>query len=160
MSTDRIEKKILLHASLKRVWRALADSGEFGSWFGVRFEGSFAPGAIVHGVITPTTVDASVAKAQEVYEGKPFEIVIEKMEAERLFSFRWHPHAVDANHDYSAEPMTLVEFTLEEVKEGVMLVVTESGFDQIPIARRTTAFTANDGGWGMVVGLIAKYVAK
>jgi uncharacterized protein YndB with AHSA1/START domain len=160
MNTDRIEKKVLLHASLKRVWRALADSGEFGSWFGIRFEGAFSPGAVVHGVITPTTVDAAVAKAQEPYAGKRFEVVIEKMEAERLFSFRWHPHAVDANHDYSAEPMTLVEFALEEVKEGVMLTVTESGFDQIPLARRAQAFTANDGGWGMVVGLIAKYVAE
>lgn len=160
MSTDRIEKKVLLHASLKRVWRALADSGEFGSWFGIRFEGAFAPGVTVHGVITPTTVDPVVAKAQEPYAGKRFEVVIEKMEAERLFSLRWHPHAVDANHDYSAEPMTLVEFALEEVKEGVMLTVTESGFDQIPAARRAQAFTANDGGWGMVVGLIAKYVAE
>jgi uncharacterized protein YndB with AHSA1/START domain len=160
MDTDRIEKKVLLHASLKRVWRALADSGEFGSWFGVRFDGGFAPGAAVHGVITPTTVDAAVAKAQEPYAGKRFEIVVEKMEAERLFSFRWHPHAVEPDFDYSAEPMTLVEFTLEEVKEGVMLTVTESGFDQIPLSRRATAFTANDGGWGMVVGLIAKYVAQ
>jgi uncharacterized protein YndB with AHSA1/START domain len=160
MDTDRIEKKILLHASLKRVWRALADSGEFGSWFGVRFEGGFAPGVAVHGVITPTTVDAAVAKAQEPYAGKRVEFVIENMEAGRLFSFRWHPHGVDANVDYSAEPMTLVEFTLEEVKEGVMLTVTESGFDQIPLARRATAFTSNDGGWGMVVGLIAKYVAE
>jgi hypothetical protein len=82
------------------------------------------------------------------------------MEAERLFSFRWHPFAVEANVDYSAEPMTLVEFMLEEVTEGVMLTVTESGFDQIPLARRAKAFTANEGGWGMVVGLIAKYVAK
>ncbi len=160
MSTDRIEKKVLLHASLKRVWRALADSGEFGSWFGIRFEGAFSPGAVVHGVITPTAVDPVVAKAQEPYAGKRFEVVIEKMEAKRLFSFRWHPHAVDANHDYSAEPMTLVEFALEEVREGVMLTVTESGFDQIPLARRAQAFTANDGGWGMVVGLIAKYVAE
>jgi uncharacterized protein YndB with AHSA1/START domain len=91
---------------------------------------------------------------------KPFEFVIEKMEAERLFSFRWHPFAVEEGVDYSAEPMTLVEFTLEEVTEGVMLTVTESGFDQIPLARRAKAFTANEGGLGMVVGLIAKYVAK
>jgi hypothetical protein len=113
----------------------------------------------VHGVITPTTVDAGVAKAQEPYKGKRIEVVIEKMQAERLFSFRWHPHAVDANLDYSTEPMTLVEFALEEVTDGVMLTVTESGFDRIPLARRAKAFTANDGGWAMVVGLIAKYVA-
>jgi uncharacterized protein YndB with AHSA1/START domain len=160
MSTDRIEKKVLLHASLARVWRALTDSGEFGSWFGVRFEDHFAPGRAMRGVVTPTTVDSAVAKAQEVYAGKPFEIVVEKMEAERLFSFRWHPFAVEADVDYSAEPMTLVEFTLEEVADGVALTVTESGFDQIPLSRRAKAFAANEGGWGAVVGLIAKYVAK
>jgi uncharacterized protein YndB with AHSA1/START domain len=159
MNTDRIEKKVLLHASLKRVWRALSDSAEFGSWFGVRFDGPFAPGAHMRGVVTPTTVDAAVAKTQEAYAGKPFEIVVEKMEAERLLSFRWHPFAVETNVDYSAEPMTLVEFVLEEVADGVALTVTESGFDQIPLARRAKAFTANEGGWGMVVGLIAKYVA-
>src|SRR5437016_1955391 len=119
MSTDRIEKKVLLQASLKRVWRALSDSREFGRWFGVRFEDSFVPGGLLRGVATPTTVDSAVAKAQEEYAGKPFEIVIEKMEPERLFSFRWHPFAVEAGVDYSAEPMTLVEFALEEVKEGV-----------------------------------------
>lgn len=159
MNTDRIEKKVLLRASLKRVWRALSDSAEFGSWFGVRFDGPFTVGAHMRGVVMPTTVDAAVAKAQEAYAGKPFELVVEKMEAEKLFSFRWHPFAVDANVDYSAEPMTLVEFTLEEVADGVALTVTESGFDQIPISRRAAAFTANEGGWGMVVGLIAKYVA-
>lgn len=125
----------------------------------MRFEGPFALGVAARGVVTPTTVDAAVGKAQEVYEGKPFEFVVEKMEAERLFSFRWHPFAVEEGVDYSVEPMTLVEFRLEEVRDGVMLTVTESGFDQIPLARRAKAFTANEGGWGMVVGLIAKYVA-
>lgn len=95
MSTDRIEKKILLRAPRQRVWRALADSTQFGAWFGVKFEGSFAPGACVRGEITPTTVDAEVAKAQKPHEGISFEIMIERMEPERLFSFRWHPGAVD-----------------------------------------------------------------
>src|ERR1700761_197089 len=94
MSTDRIEKRILLHAPLPRIWRALADSTDFGTWFGVKFNGPFAPGARIHGVIAPTGVNAEVAKKQKQYEGLPFEITIEKMEPERLFSFRWHPHAV------------------------------------------------------------------
>ena len=158
MDTDRIEKKILLHAPRKRVWRALSDSTEFGTWFGIKFDSPFAPGARMHGVLVPTTVNAEVGKAQKEFEGKQFEITIERMEPERLFSFRWHPHAIDQGIDYSAEPTTLVVFTLEEVADGVMLTVTESGFDQIPLERRLTAFTANEQGWSMMVKVIEEYL--
>lgn len=160
MSTDRIEKNVLLHAPRKRVWRALADSAEFGSWFGMKFDGPFAPGARMRGTIAPTTVNAEIAKAQKEYEGLPFEILIEQMEPERLFSFRWHPFAVERDVDYSAEPTTLVTFALEEAAGGVMLTVTESGFDQIPLARRAKAFTNNEQGWGVVVKLIEEYLAQ
>jgi uncharacterized protein YndB with AHSA1/START domain len=159
MSTDRIEKKILLRAPRKRVWRALTDSKEFGSWFGMKFDGPFVPGAKMRGVIVPTTVNAEVAKAQKEYEGLPFEITVEQMDPERLFSFRWHPHAIERDVDYSHEPTTLIVFLLEEVPDGIMLTVTESGFDRIPIARRAKAFTANEQGWGMVVRLIEEYLA-
>ena len=158
MNTDRIEKKILLRAPRNRVWRALADSAEFGTWFGMKFDGPFAAGARMRATIVPTTVDAEVAKAQKPHEGIPFEIAIERIEPERLFSFRWHPHAIERGVDYSAEPTTLVAFELEEVENGIMLTVTESGFDQIPLARRATAFTANEGGWGIMVNVIEKYV--
>jgi uncharacterized protein YndB with AHSA1/START domain len=160
MSTDRIEKKVLLHVPLQRVWSALADSTEFGNWFGMRFDGQFKPGAHMHGVVVPTKVNADVAKAQQKYEGIPVEITIEKMEPERLFSFRWHPHAIEPGIDYSAEPTTLVAFTLQETKEGVMLTVTESGFDQLPLTRRVKAFTANEGGWTIVVKLIEEYFVR
>lgn len=160
MSTDRIEKQVLLRAPRKRVWRALSDSNEFGTWFGVKFDGQFAPGASMRGVIIPTKVNAEVANAQKPYEGLPFEITIEKMEPERLFSFRWHPFAIERGVDYSAEPTTLVVFALEEVPGGVMLTVTESGFDQIPLARRAKAFTANEQGWGMVVKLVEEYLVR
>src|SRR6202163_4929296 len=154
MSTDRIEKTILLRAPRKRVWRALSDSTEFGTWFGIKFDGPFTPGARMRGVLVPTTVNAEVGKAQKEFEGKQFEITIEQMEPERLFSFRWHPYAVERDVDYSAEPTTLVVFVLEEVADGIMLTVTESGFDRIPLARRASAFTANEQGWSMVVKLI------
>jgi uncharacterized protein YndB with AHSA1/START domain len=157
MSTDRIEKKVLLHAPLKRVWSALANATEFGTWFGMKFNGPFVPGALMRGMIVPTKVNAQVAKAQQKYEGMPVEITIEKMEPERLFSFRWHPYAIDQGVDYSAEPTTLIAFVLEEMQDGVMLTVTESGFDQIPLARRVKAFTANEEGWGMVLKLIEEY---
>jgi len=159
MNTDRIEKSVLLRAPRKRVWRALSDSTEFGSWFGMNFDGPFVPGASMRGVIVPTAVDADVAKAQQPYQGLPVEIAIEQMEPERLFSFRWHPFAIEPGVDYSAEPTTLVVFELEEAPNGIMLTITESGFDRIPLARRAKAFTANEGGWAMVVKLVEKYVS-
>src|SRR6202158_3805636 len=132
MNTDRIEKKILLHAPLKRVWRALADSTEFGTWFGMKVDGPFTPGARMRGVIVPTAVDPEVANAQKPYEGMPFEITIEQMEPERLFSFRWHPFAVEPGVDYSAEPTTLVVFELADAPDGTRPTVVESGVDQVP----------------------------
>lgn len=158
MDTGRIEKQILLNAPLKRVWRALSDSTEFGTWFGMKFESQFAPGAVMRGIIVPTTVDAEVAKGQKAYEGLAFEIVVDQMEPEKLFSFRWHPGAVDPDVDYSVEPTTLVTFALEQAADGVILTVTESGFERIPLERRAKAFAQNERGWSMVVTLIAKYL--
>lgn len=160
MSTDRIEKKIFLRAPRKRVWRALADSTEFGAWFGIKFDRPFTPGARVQGTIVGTKVDDAVAQAQKQYEGIPFDITIDRLEPERLLSFRWHPNAVERGADYSHEPTTLVVFTLEEAPDGTMLTVTESGFDHIPLARRAKAFTANERGWGMVLQLIEKHLAQ
>jgi uncharacterized protein YndB with AHSA1/START domain len=160
MDMDRIEKKILLRSPRHRVWRALADSTEFGTWFGMRFDGPFTPGARVRGVIVGTAVDAEIAAAQKQYEGLPFEITVEQVEPERLLSFRWHPNAVERDVDYTAEPTTLVAFTLEEVADGILLTVTESGFDRIPLARRAEAFKSNEGGWAAVITLIKKYLAR
>ncbi len=159
MNTDQIVKSIVLQAPLPRIWRALSDSTEFGSWFGMKFEAPFTPGAIMHGAIRPTTVDAEIARMQKPYEGTPAEITIERMEAERLFSFRWHPYAIEPGVDYSQEPATLVAFTLEQTPEGVLLTVTESGFEQLPVARQAKAFAANEGGWGMQMKLIERYVS-
>jgi len=160
MSTDRIEKKILLRAPRARVWRALSDSAEFGSWFGLKVDGPFVAGARMRAVLVPTAVNAEVAKAQKTHEGLVFEITIEQLKPEQLFSFRWHPHAIERGVDYSAEPTTLIVFALEEALDGVMLTVTESGFDQIPRARRAKAFTANDRGWGIMLGVFEEYLTR
>lgn len=158
MNTDRIEKQILLHAPLARVWRALSDSTEFGSWFGVKFDQPFAPGAQMRGVLVGTTVNEEVAKAQRVHAGVSFDITIEDMEPERRFSYRWHPFAIEKGVNYSAEPTTLVVFTLTETADGVLLRVTESGFDRIPLERRAKAFSANDGGWTIMVQVVDQYL--
>jgi uncharacterized protein YndB with AHSA1/START domain len=158
--TDRIEKKILLRAPCERVWRAISDAKEFGSWFGMQFDGAFVAGTRLTGRIAPTKVDPEVARLQEPHVGKAFELVVDRIEPMRLFSFRWHPYAVDPATDYSREPMTLVKFELEEASGGTLLTITESGFDSIPLARRAEAFAANDGGWTHQSKLIEKYLAR
>lgn len=159
-SNDRIVKSVLLRASRERVWRAISDSKQFGSWFGVEFDSPFVAGASIVGKIVPTTVDAEVAKTQEPYKGFRFEFAIDRVEPMRLFSFRWHPFAVDSGVDYSKEPSTLVAFQLEDAAGGTMLTVIESGFDQIPLERRAKAFAANEGGWTAQMKLIEKYLAQ
>lgn len=155
---DRIEKRMMLAAPRERVWRAISEARHFGSWFGVEFEGEFAPGTRVVGRIAPTRVDPEIAKLQQPYVGFPFEFHIERIEPTTLFSFRWHPYAVDRGVDYSSEPMTLVEFRLEEVTQGTLLTIVESGFDRIPLERRAKAFTSNEGGWAHQLRLIQKYL--
>jgi len=158
-NTDRIEKKVLLHAPRERVWRAIGDAKQFGSWFGVEFDGPFVPDKRMIGKIVPTIVDAEVAKSQEPYRGVAFEFAVDRIEPQRLFSFRWHPFAVDSGVDYSKEQATLVTFELEEAVGGTMLTVTESGFDRIPLERRAKAFAANEQGWSAQMKLIEKYLA-
>jgi uncharacterized protein YndB with AHSA1/START domain len=148
-TTDRIEREIHLRATRSRVWRALTDSKEFGTWFGMEFTGQFQPGARLWGRIT-----------HPGYEHLKGELAIEAMEPERYFAYRWHPNAVDPDMDYSQEPMTLVEFTLEDAEGGTRLRLAESGFDAIPIARRAEALRSNEGGWAIQMAAIDDYLRR
>ena len=157
---DRIEKTVLLHAPRERVWRAIADAREFGSWFGMALDGPFVAGQRMTAHIVPTSADAEVAKKQEKYRGLPLELAIERLEPMRHFSFRWHPGGLDPKVDYSKEPMTLVAFELEDAAEGTKLTITESGFSKIPLERRAQAFSGNESGWGLQTVLIRNYLER
>lgn len=145
--TDRIEKTIVLRAPRSRVWRALAQANQFGAWFGIALEGTFAPGARLMGRLTSPG-----------HEHVIMELMVEQVEPERLFSYRWHPYPSEPGVDIASEPMTLVEFRLSDVADGTQLTVVESGFDLLPPARRATAFRMNERGWDEKLTHIAKYV--
>jgi uncharacterized protein YndB with AHSA1/START domain len=147
-TTDRIEKQVILDAPPSRVWRALTEVKQFNTWFGVTLETPFAPGAEVSGQINIRG-----------FENVTMTIWIEAMEPEHFFSFRWHPYAIEPGVDYSAEPTTLVTFTLEEAGAGTQLTIVESGFDAIPESRRAKAFSMNSGGWNGQAENIRKYLA-
>lgn len=147
--TDRIQKEVVLKATRARVWKALADSKEFGTWFQIDFKEPFRAGQPIQGRVT-----------YPGYEHHSAIFFVERIEPETLFSFRWHPHAVNPDVDYKDEPTTRVEFTLEEVAGGTKLTVVESGFDALPEARRKVAFPRNSEGWAHQMGSIEKYLAS
>lgn len=148
-NTDSVVKEVLLNAPRSRVWRAISTPSEFGEWFGVKLDGAFTPGARVAGQMT-----------NKGYEHYRFEIVIDRVEPEHTFSYRWHPNALDTSVDYSNEPTTLVVFTLADSGQGTHLTVVESGFDALPAARREKAFTGNSKGWEHQVQRIKAYVDR
>jgi uncharacterized protein YndB with AHSA1/START domain len=145
-STDRIEKHIELRAPRARVWRALTNAREFGTWFRAEFEGEFAAGQPISGQITVPGYEHAIT------------LQVERIDPQERFSFRWHPYALDASHDYSNEPTTLIEFRLAETVDGTTLTVTESGFDALPAERRDLAFRMNDKGWSSQLKNIEKHV--
>jgi len=147
--SDHIEKTIDLKAPVSRVWKALTDYREFGAWFRVKLEGPFVAGKPAGGQIT-----------YPGYEHVRMQVIVQKIEPERLFSFTWHPYAIEPGVDYSKETPTLVEFTLEPTPSGTLLRVIESGFDKIPKHRRDEAFRMNEGGWEEQMRNIARHVRQ
>ena len=147
ITTDRIEKSVFLRAPRARVWQALIDPRQFSAWFGVKVDTAFTPGARIRGAVT-----------HPGYEHLMFDILIDQVVPERLFSWRWHPHPIDVSKDYSVEPTTLVVFTLEDASGGTTLKVVESGFDGIPATRRLDAYRGNEEGWSAQMTSIEQYV--
>ena len=147
--SDRIEKSIELNAPVERVWRALTDHNEFGEWFRVKLDGPFAPGEVARGRMT-----------YPGFEHVKWEAEIKQMEAPRLFSFTWHPYAIDPNVDYSKETPTLVEFRLEPTSNGTRLTIVEFGFDALPTNRQPDALRMNEGGWAEQIRNIQAHVER
>ena len=146
-TANTIEKQIFLRAPRPRVWRALTDAREFGTWFGVSLDEPIDAGKWVRGRIT-----------HPGYEHVQFQMLVERLEPEVLFAYRWHPYAIDPKVDYSNEPTTLVEFRLEDAAGGTTLTLTESGFDRVPLDRRAEAFRMNEQGWAQQMENIRRHV--
>ncbi|MEP9379581.1 SRPBCC family protein [Aquabacter sp. CN5-332] len=145
--SNRIEKTLTLKAPVEKVWRALTDHEAFGQWFRVKLDRPFEPGE--------KSTGRMLIKG---FEHVRWNATIKQMEEPRLFSFTWHPYAIEADVDYSAETPTLVEFRLEPAEDGTKLTVTETGFDALPAHRRPDAFRMNDRGWGAQMENVRAYV--
>lgn len=146
---DQIEKSILIHAPVSRVWRALTDHQEFGEWFRVKLDQPFVAGGISTGHMT-----------YPGFEGMKWEAVIERIEPETLFSFRWQPDSHRELEEGAEEIYTHITFRLEPAPEGCLLTATESGFSKLPPHRRFDAFRDNEEGWEIQTGNIARYASE
>jgi uncharacterized protein YndB with AHSA1/START domain len=145
---DRIEKRVVIKAPRARVWRAISDKTEFGTWFGCRFTpGPFKAGESVHGKMTI-----------KGFENADIAIEIVDVEPEHRLSYHWHPYAIDPKVDYTSEPMTIVTFTLADDKDGTLLTIVETGFDKLPLHRRDEALRMNDNGWTSQLRNIERHV--
>lgn len=147
--SDSITRSIVIDAPRDRVWRALSNAEEFGTWFGANLKGqTFAPGQRARGQLT-----------YKGYEHVLLDIVVDRVEPQTLLSYRWHPYALDAAVDYDAEQPTLVTFTLKDAPgKATLLTVVESGFDQVPPGRRVEAFRMNTRGWQAQLDNVARHV--
>jgi uncharacterized protein YndB with AHSA1/START domain len=147
--TNQIERSIELRVPVERVWQAITDHRQFGEWFRVKIDAPFMPGKASTGHIT-----------HPGYEHVKWKATVKDMDEPRLFSFTWHPYAIDQDKDYSHETPTLVEFRLTPTGDGTRLTVVESGFDQVPADRRAEAFRMNDNGWAQQMKNIRDYVER
>jgi len=148
-ATDSIERTVVIEAPRERVWRALANAEEFGTWFGANLKGeTFTPGKRARGNLTFAG-----------YEHVFFDVMIERMEPPSLLSYRWHPYNLDPSVDYEKEEPTLVTFTLKDAPgKGTVLTVLETGFDNVPPGRRLEAFRMNSAGWKSQMDKFVRHV--
>lgn len=144
--SDRFEKTIDIRAPVERVWRALTDHVEFGTWFKASIDAPFKAGETATGTIDGGTLGVFALSMDIV-----------AIEAPRRFVLAWHPYAIERGVDYSDEPKTTVEFVLEPVDGGTRVTVTESGFDALPAHRRDEAFRMNGRGWEIQLGNIQRH---
>lgn len=170
IDSDKIEKKVILHAPLSRVWRSITDAQKFSVWFGIQLEGQFVVGKTIAGTFDEGLNEAAILEYQKTLGLKPSKVkmpeknsvfcTVERIEPETYFSFRWIPYGIDAEADLKNEPTTLVEFHLQEIPDGTLLTIVESGFDRVPVHRRERAFRMNEGGWVGQAENIKKYVEE
>lgn len=146
---NKIVKKVHLNASVSRVWRALSDHLEFGQWFRVSLDGPFERGKISTGSMT-----------YPGYEHYPWRAIVEKLEPERLLSFRWHDFDESSKVDVAQQPTTLVEFELEPWAGGTLLTITESGFEALSDHRRLKVLRDNTEGWNIQAENIATHISN
>lgn len=145
---DRVEKSLDVRAPRSRVWRAISDAREFGTWFGLgeplELQGTFEPGGRI-------LVRWAGRREPELF------CTIERVEPERLLAFRWVPYEIADGDDPARHPTTLIEMRLADCDIGTRLTISESGFAALP-ADKQYKRDQNGMGWAIQLQSIAQHL--
>ena len=144
---DKIEKTVELNASVDRVWDALTDHRQFGTWFKVALDEPFRAGERSTGKMT-----------YPGYEGIEWLAHVESLEPKSLFAMRWHDPDPHSDLPLEQQPTTLVEFLLSENGGGTTLLIRESGFATYGDDQGKAAMQRNAGGWEIQATNIIEYL--
>jgi uncharacterized protein YndB with AHSA1/START domain len=152
MTTDRIERDVLIEAPVERVWELLTEAEHVGRWFGdAGAEIDLRPG----GEILFRWREHGDARGR-----------VEVVERPHRFAWSWAPFGPRGEGTEPEAPApgnsTLVEFTLAAESGGTRLSVVESGFAALDGDAETVAanLAGNTRGWGMELDDLVAYAAS
>jgi uncharacterized protein YndB with AHSA1/START domain len=148
MTPDSIEREILIAAPPDRVWTLLTEAEHIGTWFGdAGAEVDLRPG----GALTMSWEEHGTVHAR-----------IERVEPERLFSYRWAPFKDPGGGEPVEGNSTLVEFTLEPATDGTRVRVVESGFASLDTTpeQRDAHREENAEGWAIELGHLEQHAVR
>lgn len=143
---DTIEREVLIHAPLERVWDLVSEPGWFINAGTVRAH-TFRP--------DPERADVTIVTDPE-YGDFAIETV-ESHEPESIV-FRWRGGSVDEGR---VVVNTRIEFTLRAVEDGTVLRVVESGWAAVdPTEEVAGEYRENTQGWESELQAAKSYVEQ
>ena len=140
---DQFRREVLLPSPIDRVWAAITDPGEVNQWFGDLCSCERPEGA-----------EGAMQWGEDAFRSR-----VVTVETPHRCVYRWVTPRDDPAVPFEAMPTTLVEFMLQSVDDGALLVLTESGFAAHPEDQREANYAANRGGWTEELGELRVYLA-
>lgn len=130
--SDRIERSVLIEASLDRVWDLVTEPG----WW--------VPSQTTAPI--DRTPGAIAVRESEQFGRFPVQVV--RLDPKTYAAFRWA--STSPGSDLTDDNTTLVEFHLASEAEAIRVTVVETGFAALPISveARRKGFDGNTQGWG------------
>jgi uncharacterized protein YndB with AHSA1/START domain len=139
---QRIEREILIDASVDVVWAVVTEPEHISGWFSNSVDLDLQPGggAVLHW------------DGHGAVHGR-----VERVEPPHFFSFRW---VVGSGPELADDNSTLVEFSLSPEGGSTRLTVVESGFRDLalPEDEKQRNFDSHRRGWDLELGELGEYV--
>lgn len=147
--TNTVTHEIEVEAPVTRVWKAISDAREFGSWLGADIHGEFEPGKRLTGKM----------HVREMVH-LSWDIEVEAMLVNELFVYTWPPFTGDPNPNLSSGPRIRGEFHMRPTENGTLVTLTETGFAALNDDIRVQVFENHVQGWNYLLANFEEYVKE